>query len=80
MTSVRRDFGGAFQQVRSLGQHWSVGLRGSAGSSTCLNEHLLAIASPVVEYNIFPYPDHNSGHRRRDGVDTVAHESAAIPM
>ena len=55
VTSVRRDFGGAFQQVKSLGQHWSAGARTSAGSSTYLNEHLVASASPVVEYNLFPY-------------------------
>ena len=55
VTSVRRDFGGAFQQVRSLGQHWSAGLRTSAGSSTFLNEQLVASLSPVVEYNVFPY-------------------------
>ena len=55
VTSVVRDFGGAFQQVRSLGQHWSAGLRASAGSSTYLNEALVASVSPVVEYNVFPY-------------------------
>ncbi len=55
VTSVRRDYGGAFQQVRSLGQHWSAGLRTSAASSTFLNERLLASISPVVEYNVFPY-------------------------
>lgn len=57
VTSVRRDFGGAFQQVRSLGQHWSAGLRTNAGSSTYLNEHLVASISPVVEYNVFPYKE-----------------------
>jgi hypothetical protein len=55
VTSIRRDFGGSFQQVRSLGQHWSAGLRANAGSSTYLNEHLVASVSPVVEYNVFPY-------------------------
>lgn len=55
VTSVRRDFGGAFQEVRSLGQHWSAGLRANAGSSTYLNEHLVASVSPVVEYNVYPY-------------------------
>jgi hypothetical protein len=55
VTSIRRDFGGSFQQVKSLGQHWSAGVRASAGSSTYLNEHLVASVSPVVEYNVFPY-------------------------
>lgn len=57
VTSVRRDFGGNFQQVRSLGQHWSAGLRTNAGSSTYLNEHLVASLSPIVEYNVFPYKE-----------------------
>lgn len=55
VTSVRRDYGGAFQQVRSLGPHWSAGLRTSAASSTFLNERLRASVTPVVEYNVFPY-------------------------
>jgi hypothetical protein len=57
VTSVRRDFGGALQQVRSVGQHWSTGLRTSGASSTYLNEHLVASLSPVVEYNVFPYSE-----------------------
>lgn len=55
VTSVRRDFGGALQEVRSLGEHWSAGLRANAGSSTYLNEHLVASVSPVMEYNVYPY-------------------------
>lgn len=57
VTSVRRDFGGAVQQVRSLGEHWSAGARASAGSSTYLNQHLAASAGPAVEYDVYPYKE-----------------------
>ena len=57
VTSVRRDFGGALQQVRSLGQHWSAGVRADAGSSTFLNEHLVASVAPAVEFNVYPYKE-----------------------
>jgi hypothetical protein len=57
VTSVLRDFGGAVQQVRSFGQHWSAGLKANAGSSIYLNEHLVAGISPVIEYDVFPYSE-----------------------
>lgn len=57
VTSVRRDFGGSLEQVQSLGPHWSAGLRADAASSTFLNQHLSAGASPVLEYNVFPYSE-----------------------
>jgi hypothetical protein len=57
VTSVLRDFGGAAQQVRSFGQHWSAGVKANAGSSIYLNEHLVAGISPVIEYDVFPYSE-----------------------
>ncbi len=55
ITSVKRNFGGATQQVRSLGEHWSAGFLAAAGSSTYLNEHLFANAAPAVQYDVYPY-------------------------
>jgi hypothetical protein len=57
ITSVRRDFGGALQQVRSLSPHWSAGVRASAGSSTYLNQHLYVSAGPALEYDVYPYKE-----------------------
>ena len=57
VTSVKRDYGGAMQQVRSLGRRWAAGLTASAGSSTFLNEHLVASIAPAIEYNVFPYSE-----------------------
>jgi hypothetical protein len=55
--SVRRDYAGAVQQVRSLGSHWAAGVRGSAGSSTFFNQHLFINAGPALEYNVYPYKE-----------------------
>lgn len=57
-SSVRRDYGGALQQVRTIGKRWAAGLVASAGSSTFLNEHLVATIAPAVEYNIYPYSEY----------------------
>jgi len=57
ITSVRRDYSGSVEQVRSLTPHWSAGFRTDAGSSTFLNEKLFATVSPAVEYNVYPYKE-----------------------
>ena len=48
--------------VKSLGEHWSAGLRWDIGSSTRENYDLSANVLPSVEYNIFPYRE--STHRQ----------------
>lgn len=58
ITSVRRDFGGAMQEVRTIGRHWSAGLNANAGSSTFLNEHLVASVTPALEYDVYPYSEY----------------------
>lgn len=55
VTSVRRDFGGSLLQVRSLGRHWSAGVRLGAGSSTFRNQRLRATVAPALEYDVYPY-------------------------
>ena len=41
--------------VRSLGAHWSFGVRGLASSSTYLNQKLAARVAPAIEYDVIPY-------------------------
>ncbi len=41
--------------VRSLGAHWSFGVRGLASSSTFLNQKLAARIAPAIEYDVIPY-------------------------
>ena len=57
ITSVRRDFSGSLLQVRSLGRHWSAGIRLGAGSSTFRNQRLGIVVAPAVEYDLYPYAE-----------------------
>ena len=57
ITSVRRDFSGSLLQVRSLGRHWSAGVRLGAGSSTFRNQKLGIVVAPAVEYDLYPYAE-----------------------
>ena len=43
--------------ARSLTDHWTLGARANAGSSTYDNERLKLRFAPGVEYNIFPYSE-----------------------
>jgi len=56
-TTVRRSWGTQALVVRSLGAHWSAGLKGKASSSTYLNQDLAARVAPGVEWNLFPYDE-----------------------
>lgn len=44
--------------ARSLGPHWSVGIRGRADSSTFGNTKFSATVSPTVEFSVFPYEEY----------------------
>jgi hypothetical protein len=43
--------------VKSLGPRWSVGVRGSGGSSTYYNQDFRGSLRPGVEYDFFPYDE-----------------------
>jgi len=43
--------------VRSLGGHWSAGLRANASSSTYYNRNWNAAAGPALEYDVWPYSE-----------------------
>lgn len=55
ISTIRRDFGGSALQVRSLGEHLSMGVRAGASSSTFLNQKLAANAAAAIEYDLYPY-------------------------
>jgi hypothetical protein len=57
ITTVRRDFGGSALQVRSINDHWSLGGRAGASSSTYLNQRLAATIAPAIEYDLYPYKE-----------------------
>lgn len=43
--------------VKSLGDHWSAGIKTSASSSTSLNQKMALSLAPAVEYSLFPYSE-----------------------
>jgi hypothetical protein len=55
--SISRDSSLNVLQVKSLTAHWSLGVRGSIGSSTYTNKSLYLNAAPAIEYNLFPYAE-----------------------
>lgn len=54
---IQRSYFASLLQVKSLGDHWSAGLKGSFNSSTYLNQRFSARITPAVEYDLFPYAD-----------------------
>ncbi|MEX2272382.1 MAG: hypothetical protein WD690_12965 [Vicinamibacterales bacterium] len=44
--------------VKSLGQHWSAGLTAEIGSSSFDNLRFQAVATPAVEFSVFPYQEY----------------------
>lgn len=55
--SISRDTSLNLLHVKSLSTHWSLGARGSVGSSTYTNKKLYLTAAPAIEYNLFPYSE-----------------------
>lgn len=43
--------------VRSLGQHWALGVRAFSGSSTFTNTDFTLQGGPALEYNVYPYSE-----------------------
>ncbi len=58
--SIRRRYGFSASIIKSLTDHWSVGLWGGVSSSAYSNLKLAMRLSPGIEYNIFPYSVSNS--------------------
>ncbi len=58
VVSITRTYTGSGLLVRSLGDHWSAGVRASARSSTFVNQDLALQLAPAIEYSLFPYGDH----------------------
>ena len=54
-TSERIRYSGDGSVVRSLTDHWSVGVFGGATHNTFTNLNFRGYLNPAIEYNIFPY-------------------------
>ena len=79
-TNIQRSYSATLLQVKSLGEHWSVGARGAMNSSTYDNVLRSVRLYPAVEYDIFPYSrstrrqvrfEYNIGVARFDYRDTT---------
>ena len=66
--------------VKSLGDHWSTGLRWQLESSTNANYDLNGEIMPAIEYDIYPYEDathrqlrilYSAGYQYSDYIDTT---------
>jgi hypothetical protein len=56
-TDNRDDWSTAALVVRSLSDHWSVGLRASSSSFVRLNRDLAVGVAPAIEWNYFPWQE-----------------------
>ena len=54
---VQRSYSANLLQVKSLGEHWSAGVKGTFNSSTYLNQRASTRLTPAVEYDLFPYKE-----------------------
>ena len=55
--SISRNIDGSGLAVKSLTQHWSLGLVGDVSKSTFLNYDFRMRVAPGVEHNVFPYSE-----------------------
>ena len=54
---IQRSYSANLLQVKSLGTHWSAGVKGSFTSSTYLTHRASWRLTPAIEYDLFPYAD-----------------------
>jgi len=68
--------------VKSIGDHWSVGLKWDLGSSTRENYRIMTKVMPSVEYDIFPYSEathrqlrilYSLGYQFNNYIDTTVY-------
>jgi hypothetical protein len=55
VVGISRSQYGSAQAVRSISDHWSIGLFSSATSSVYSNMRLGLLVAPAIEFNVFPY-------------------------
>ena len=55
--SISRTWGVNTLAVKSLGEHWSAGLRGNLSGSTFNNQDYVLRLAPGIEFDVFPYSE-----------------------
>jgi hypothetical protein len=79
VTRRERDFD--FFAAKSLGEHWSAGLRGSLRSSTFENTTFAAEFAPAIEFNVFPYSQYATRQLRFEysvGAEHARYEEVTL--
>ena len=56
-TNTTTDWNTTMLVVRSLGNHWGVGVGGSVVASTFVNQDRTMRLAPAIEYSVFPYAE-----------------------
>jgi hypothetical protein len=56
-TNIQRNYSAEVLQVRSIGNHLSVGAIAGVGSSTFSNQKRVLKFAPAIEYDLFPYDE-----------------------
>ncbi|MGQ0562814.1 MAG: hypothetical protein ACT443_13180 [Gemmatimonadota bacterium] len=57
VVSIRKNYSSSVLAVRSMGDHWSLGVTGGAESGTFGNISLGLNGGPAIEYSIWPYSE-----------------------
>lgn len=52
---VRENWNAGSFAVRSVADHWALGVRADVGKDTRLNQDFFAFAAPGIEFSVFPY-------------------------
>jgi len=81
IVSRREGYGARLLLVRSLGNHFSTGIRGGGAKSSFLNQDLRVQLAPAVEYSVFPYDESASRElvvRYSTGVSHYRYEQETI--
>jgi len=60
VNSINKRTRGFFQYVKSINDHWSMGVRTLAGSSSFGNTDFEYTVMPAIEYNIYPYSENST--------------------
>jgi len=79
--NTTHSYGASGLLVRSISDHWSIGGRLAASSSTFLNQDLKLRAAPGIEFNIFPYDQSSSRQltvQYNIGINRVNYEQETI--
>lgn len=79
--TYRNSYSAEALQVRSLDEHWSLGVQGNASSSVVSNLELGTRVGPAIEYDIFPYSESTRRQivlRYSVGVKSLRYDSLTV--